>query len=92
MNNNSRNILIDNLDSVNGNSRPPWALMLLKCMKGVINGLKFIDFAKNKKLEDFNTINETITTKLHDENQRLNGVITKLEMRIDDQEQRSRNM
>ena len=94
MDNNSINILIDNLDSVNDNSIPPWGLMLLKCTKGVINGLKVIDdlSQRNNNLEDFKTINETITRKLHDENQRLNAVITKLEMRIDDQEQRSRSM
>ena len=66
----------------------------LKMHERVINGLKDIDdlSQRNNNLEDFNTINETITRKLHDENQRLNAVITKLEMRIDDQEQRSRSM
>ena len=43
-------------------------------------------------LEDFKTVNETITKSLYEENQRLNAVINKLEMSVDDQEQRSRNM
>ena len=94
MENNSLNALIDNLDSVNDNSIPPWALILLQCMKGVIKGLQVIDDLVHRVniLEDFKTGNETIAKNLHDENQRLNAVITKLEMSVDDQEQRSRNM
>ena len=55
--------------------------MLLKCTKGVINGLKVIDDLSQRinNLKDFKSINVTITTILHDENQRLNAVITKLE-------------
>ena len=60
---------------------PPWALILLQCMKGVINGLKVIDDLVHRViiLEDFKTVNEI-------------NVINKLEMSVDDQEQRSRNM
>ena len=63
-------------------------------MKGVINGLKVIDDLVQRViiLEDFKTVNETITKNLYEENQRLNAVINKLEMSVDDQEQRSRNM
>ena len=73
---------------------PPWALVLLQSMKGVINGLKVIDELVQRvtKLEDFKSVSETITTQLQDENKRLHDAINKLEMRVDDQEQRSRNM
>ena len=63
-------------------------------MKGVIKGLQVIDDLVQRVniLENFKTVNETITKNLHDENQRLNAVVAKLEMSVDDQEQRSRNM
>ena len=62
MDNNSLNALIDNLDSVNDNSIPPWALILLQCMKGVINGYKVIDDLVQRViiLEDFKTVNEIL--------------------------------
>ena len=94
MDNDSLNTLITNLDSVHDDSIPPWALVLLQSMKGVINGLKVIDELVQRvtKLEDFKRVSETITTQLQDENKRLHDAINKLEMRVDDQEQRSRNM
>ena len=88
------NDLINKLDSAVDDSIPSWAVVIIECMKGIVNGLKVIDDLAQRinMLEDYKGVNEVTTKHLQDENKRLNGVITKLEMRVDDQEQRSRNM
>ena len=72
---------------------PAWALLLMQSMKTVIDELKLVkDLAKKvHEFEEFKIISSGVSTKLQEENQRLNDKIKILEDKIDDQEQRSRN-
>ena len=93
MDGNSLNQLTTKLDTID-QSIPPWALLLIETMKGVITELQNFN-ELNKRvvtLEDKNAVAETITTNLSNENSRLNDLVVKLEARIDDQEQRNRNV
>ena len=74
-------------------SIPQWALSLMEAMKVVINELKVVkDLASRiNELEGFKAISEAVNSHLQEENTRLNHLISKLEAKVDDQEQRSRN-
>lgn len=95
MDTNSLTNIINGLDSVNVNDDtiPQWALLMLKGMKFLLNGFQEISELKSKvdALESFKTVNEQVTKSLQDDNITLHEKISKLENRIDDQEQRSRN-
>ena len=71
--------LISKLDKVNDPSIPPWALIIVECFKGLIN--VFHEFTiKNDELNNLKSANAS----LQDE-------INVLKLRVDDNEQRSRN-
>ena len=57
-------------------------------MKVIINELKVV---KIRELESFKAISETVNHRIQEENTRLNNLISKLEAKVDDQEQKSRN-
>ena len=100
MSSESLNELSISLDNINDNSIPPWALLLITSMKSLIDELKGFNELIHRvtRLEDFKAVSETVTARLdansirlEAENSRLNKVVNNLELRIDDQEQRSRN-
>ena len=88
------NDLFTKLDSVNDPSIPSWALLLFESFKVIITELKVLNDV-NKRinlLEDINATSINTTDKLKTENARLNDVLTKLQDRVDDHEQRNRNL
>ena len=83
----------EKLNSINDNSIPAWALLLMESMKVIINELKVVkDLAASVNvLESFKAVSEKVTSNLEKENSRLLKLITNLELKVDDQEQRSGN-
>ena len=62
-------------------------------MKVIINELKVVKdlAARVNVLESFKAVSEKVTSNLENENSRLLKLIMNLELKVDDQEQRSRN-
>lgn len=87
------NTLITNLEAVDSTNAPLWAITLIDSMKGLFNILiNFKELAKKVELlESVNAVTEQTTNVLKQENVKLGDKVSKLELRIDDQEQRSRN-
>ena len=87
------NTLITDLDTVDDNTIPQWARVLIQSMKGLLNVLKNYDELSRRVeiLESNKSVCENSSTLLTQENVRLNELIQKLEVRIDDHEQRNRN-
>jgi hypothetical protein len=90
------NTLITDLDTVtdtDDNTIPQWARVLIKSMKGLLTVIKNYDelSLRVEILESNKAVCENSSTLLTQENIRLNELIQKLEVRIDDHEQRSRN-
>ena len=85
--------LIASINALNIDQIPPWANVLIQGMK--VLSVQLQSFGKMQeriqKLEDFKTVNETVTSALQEENTRLNNIVEELEIKLDDQEQRSRN-
>ena len=81
------------LNAFNDSTIPAWALLLVESMKAVVSELKTVQGLTQRiiELESYKAINETVSSHLKEENMRLCGVVDKLELKIDDQEQRSRN-
>ena len=92
MDNKSLEDITNELNSFN-QEIPPWAELLIQSMQTIINELKCVkDLAERiSELESFKVVSDTVTTRLHNENTRLANLITNLESKVDDQEQRSRN-
>ena len=65
----------------------------MEAMKVIINELKVVTelTIKIRELESFKAISETVNHHIQEENTRLNNLISKLEAKVDDQEQKSRN-
>jgi hypothetical protein len=87
------NTLITNLEAVDSTNAPPWAITLIHSIKGLFNILiNFKELAKKVELlESVNAVTDQTTNVLREENTKLGDKILKLELRLDDQEQRSRN-
>lgn len=85
--------LIESIDGLNTDQIPPWAIILMKGIKLLSVQLQSFNSLNERvqNLEDFKTVNETISTKLQVENERLSDLVESLEGKIDDHEQRSRN-
>ena len=85
--------IAEKLNTFNDPSIPSWALLLVDSMKVVVSELKTVQNITQRlvELESYKTINETVSSHLQQENMRLCGVVNKLELKIDDLEQRSRN-
>ena len=73
---------------------PPWARLLMECMKTVITEIKVVKYlaVRVNALESLVEVNKTVSSNLKNENERLMNLITNMEIKLDDQEQRSRNM
>ena len=73
---------------------PPWALLLFETLKELakqieaINGLSI----KVKILEDSKAVHDRVTDELQNQNELLKNKVKELSVRVDDQEQRSRNL
>ena len=77
-----------NLETVkNDETIPKWTSVLIDSFKVLTNEIKYLGQLVNRvhELEQFKAISETVTSRLQEE-------IIKLKSKIDDQEQRSRNM
>lgn len=84
------NTLIANLNTVNENDAPQWALIIIQSVKGLFTVIK--SFSElTSRLNDIKSVCENNSTLLFQENQRLKTKLEDLENRIEDQEQRSRN-
>ena len=72
---------------------PAWAQLLVKSMQFVVKEMKCVqDLAKRVNvLEASEVVNERVTQELQQENKRLRERLDKLELAVDDQEQRNRN-
>ena len=83
----------EKLNSINDNSIPAWALLLMESMKVIIDELKVVKdlAARVNVLECFKAVSEKVTSNLENENSRQLKLITNLELKVDDEEQRSRN-
>ena len=83
----------EKLNSINDNSILAWALLLMESMKVIINELKVVKdiAARVNVLGSFKAVSEIVTSNLENENSRLLKLITNLELKVDDEEQRSRN-
>ena len=90
---NELNTLIESLDAINGENVPQWALLLIKSMKGLITVFSNFNAITQRLeiLESNKSIHENTSSLLQADNFKLNERIDKLELKIDDQEQRSRN-
>jgi hypothetical protein len=71
--------LLSKLNNVNDPNIPPWALIIVECFKGLIN-----------VFHEFTTKNDELNN-LKSENATLLDEINVLKLRVDDNEQRSRN-
>ena len=87
------NTLITNLNAVDDNNIPSWALILMQCMKGLLNILNKHNELSQKveKLDSTIAVCQNNTSLLQEENKRLNKTVSLLEAKVDDNEQRSRN-
>ena len=85
--------LIVSINDLDTEQIPPWANIIIQGMKVLSVQLQTLSKVSERiqKLEDFKIINETVTTKLHEDNERLNELVEELQIKLDDQEQRSRN-
>ena len=84
------NTLIANLNTVNENDAPQWALIIIQSVKGLFTVIK--SFSEiTSRLNDIKSVCENNSTLLFQENKRLKTKLEDLENRIEDQEQRSRN-
>ena len=72
---------------------PPWAALLMESMQSLIKELKCVKDIANRvtELENLQAVSKNVTSVLQRENSRLVNVVKELELKIDDQEQRSRN-
>ena len=88
MNTNSVNELLIKFNNLNDESIPKWAIVLIDCMKILIEEFKgFSDILSNNvRLEDYKAINENVTAQLHAGNSRLTENIEVLESRWDNNE------
>lgn len=93
MDTNALDELITKFDAVNDDTIPGWALILIKGIKELTVQLKNLNNLNERiqHLEDFKTVTENTSKRLQDDNVRLNDVITALEEKVEDHEQRSRN-
>ena len=90
----SLNELLEKLDSVKYPPIPPCALVLIESFKVVTTEIKILN-AVNKRisvLEDINAISINTTDYLNIEKARLNDKLIKLQDRVDEHEQRNRNL
>ena len=85
--------LLSNFENVDDTSMPAWAKILIDGLKIIITELKCVkDLAKRlDEFEAFKAVSETTTKRLADENKRLNERLNQVELKQDDQEQRSRS-
>ena len=85
--------LLESFESLKGESIPKWASVLVDSMKALIQEFRSIGalLTKVEKLEDFMGVSETVTTRLVEENKRLQENVEELKLKLDDNEQRSRN-
>ena len=85
--------LLKDFDTSKDDEIPGWAVVLMDNMKVLLQEFKGMNVLINKikELEDFRGISETVTNNLSAENKRLRDIIEKLELQLDDNEQRSRN-
>ena len=86
--------LIVSINGLNIDQIPPWANILIQGMKVLSVQLQTFSRITERvqKLEDFKVVNEAVTSTLQEENKRLSDMVEELEVRLDDQEQRSRNL
>ena len=73
---------------------PEWAKMLIGCVKNLINEIKSlntINLEKISKLEDKTNVQDTVSKRLGEENERLRGEIELLKKAVDHNEQVSRS-
>ena len=80
--------LINNPDKI-----PNWAQTLLECFSDLVTEYKNFNTLSQRVdcLESEKSVQATVNTKLHEENDRLWKEINKIKCRVDDNEQRSRN-
>ena len=85
---------ITNLNNVNDAGIPPWAILLINSMKEVLCQLKNMNETMEKVnlLEADVAICKNASKKLVVENERINKELLKLKDRVDDNEQRNRNL
>lgn len=85
---------IANLNAVNDAGIPPWAILLINSVKEVLCQLKNINgmMEKFELLEADVAITKNASDKLVVENDRLKDELLKLKGRVDDNEQRNRNL
>ena len=82
-----------NFDNLDNSIIPPWAKILVEGMKVIINELKTVKelITRVEILETFKVVSEDTTNKLVNDNKKLHDRINVLELKVDYQEQRSRN-
>ena len=90
------NELLLNLNTVNPNNDqpiPPWALLFLESFKVLIGEIKKLNDSTIRigELEDRTAVCENTSDRLITEIKRLGDELKKLQEKVDDQEQRSRN-
>lgn len=73
---------------------PPWAILIVNSMKEILCQLKNTNemISKVNNLEANVEINKNVSERLVVENQRLKNELLKLRSRVDDNEQRNRNL
>ena len=81
----------EKLNSINDNSILAWALLLMESMKVIIIKVVKDLAARVNVLDSFKAVSEIVTSNLENENSILLKLITNLELKVDDEEQRSRN-
>jgi hypothetical protein len=74
---------------------PAWAALIINGMKVILTELKSMNETLNNKIEIIESdlaVSINVSSKLELETVRLNGEIVKLQTRVDDNEQRNRNL
>ena len=86
--------VIDNLTTMDINSVPPWAILLIDSMKVVLSQLSNLNgiMEKINALESEVTISKNVSSNLANDNERLRNDLSVLQLKVDDIEQRNRNM
>ena len=86
--------LVKSIDELNIDNIPAWAAILINGIKILSVQLETVSNLTERvqKLEEFKQVSEVVSSRLENDNKRLRSIIESLGAKIDDQEQRSRNM